>query len=171
MKDLYTLTVPMFIKQLSALSGVLSKGESYAKEKNIPEETLLKDQLIADMFPLVKQVQVACDNAKLGVARLAGIEAPSHADTEMTFAELRTRIASTLDFLKGVSADHFAGANTRKIEIKYFPGHHMTGEGYAMEYLVPNVYFHVSMAYAILRKSGVPIGKADFTGGLPLIAN
>lgn len=168
MHSLYSLLKPVLVKQLNALDGVLSKAEAYAKEKNIAEADLLQERLASDMFPLVKQVQVACDNAKGAMARLSGSEAPKHEDTEQSFAELRARIAKTVEFVNSVSEESFVGAEERQITLPYFPGLYMTGLDYAREYVLPNFFFHVTTAYAILRKHGAAIGKADYMGGLPL---
>lgn len=168
MNSIYQSLFPHFYKMLKALDGVLSKAESYAKEKGVAENTLLDAKLIEDMFPLKKQVQVACDNAKGAAARLSGVEVPVFEDTEQTFSELHARIAKTLAFLDTVKEESFADAASRRITLPYFPGKYMTGEGYAYEYVLPNFFFHVTTAYAILRKEGVPVGKADYMGGLPL---
>lgn len=154
---------------LKALDGVLTKAETYAKEKGLPESALLDAKLIDDMFPMKKQVQVATDNAKGAAARLGGLEVPVFADDEQSFADLHARIAKTLAFLDTVKEESFADAANRRITLPYFPGKYMTGEGYAYEYVLPNFFFHITTAYAILRKEGVPVGKADYMGGLPLI--
>lgn len=168
MNDIYTYTVPVFTKTLQGLKTVLTKAEAFAKEKGIDEQTFLQDKLAADMFPFVKQVQVATDNAKGAAARLAGIEVPKYEDTEQTFAELQARIDKTLTFLGTVSEAMFAGAETRQITLPYWNDKHMTGFDYAREYAIPNFYFHVVVAYSIVRKNGVAIGKADYINGMPL---
>ncbi|MEO5928062.1 MAG: DUF1993 domain-containing protein [Patescibacteria group bacterium] len=168
MNPLYQFTVPVFQKSLKALDGLLVKAEAFVKEKGIEESVLLDDRLAPDMFPFKKQIQIACDNAKGVSARLAGQEVPSHEDTEMTIAELRARIAKTLEFIGTISEDMFADAATRKVTLPYFPGKFMTGFDYAREYALPNFLFHVVTAYAILRKQGAVIGKEDFIGGVPL---
>lgn len=168
MNDLYTFTVPVFIKTLDGLKKVLAKAEGYAKEKGIDEKTFLADQLIGDMFPLTKQVQSACDQAKNGTARLAAVEAPRFEDTEQTFSELQTRIDRTIDYLNAVPKDAFTDAATRQVVLPYFKDKYFTGFDYAREYLIPNFYFHTVIAYGIVRKNGVQIGKGDYINGLPL---
>jgi len=166
----YHFTVPLFMNALTALKGVLSKGEAFAKEKNLSDEHMLGLRLAPDMFPLVKQVQVACDNAKGASARLSGKEAPKMEDTEKTFAELYARIDKTLVYLQTFSETDFAEAKERIIKLGYFPADtHFTGDGYARGYAIPNFFFHVTTAYDILRASGVSVKKEDFTGALPLI--
>ena len=168
MNDIYTYTVPLFIKMLGGLKNVLAKGEAHAKEKGLDEVEFLKTQLAPDMFPLTRQVQIATDNAKGAVARLTGSEAPKYEDTETTFAELYARIDKTLEYMKSIPESAFAEAKTRQITLPYFPGKFMAGDAYAREYVVPNFLFHVTAAYAILRMEGVALGKTDFLNGLPL---
>jgi hypothetical protein len=168
MNELYTFTVPVFQKTLKALDGLLVKAEAFVKEKGMDEAALLDDRLAPDMFPFKKQIQIACDNAKGVTARLAGMEVPAHADDEVTITDLRARIAKTLEFVGSVSEDSFKDAATRKITLPYFPNQFMTGFDYAREYALPNFLFHVVIAYAIMRKQGAAIGKADYIGGMPL---
>lgn len=167
MYTLHTFTVPVFIKTLTALDGILTKAEAFIAEKKIDESTLLNDRLAPDMFPFIKQIQIACDNAKGAAARLSGTENPSHADEEKTLTELHARIAKTLDFVKGITEASYEGAETRKITLPYFPGKYLTGFDYVREYVLPNFFFHVVTAYDILRKQGMELGKADYVGGLP----
>lgn len=167
MNDIYTYTVPVFKKTLKGLRTITEKAQAYAQEKGIEEKTLLEDQLISDMFPLKKQIQVSCDNAKLASARLSGMEAPKNDDSEQSFADLLARIDSTLAFLETVKEDSFKDAAGRQITLGYFPGKYMDGFDYAREYAIPNFFFHVVASYAIIRKNGVPIGKADYTAGMP----
>jgi hypothetical protein len=167
MHTTYTVTVPTFIKLLGGLKNVLAKAEAHAKEGGISEATFINDRLAPDMFPLKKQVQTACDNAKGAIARLTGKENPKIEDTEETFTELQARIDKTLAFVGSVNEKDFAGAEERKIVLPYFPTKYMTGNDYALEYAVPNFIFHVVTAYGIVRKNGVQIGKADFVNGLP----
>ena len=168
MNSIYQFTIPVFIKSLKALDGVLAKAQVYVEEKGLNEAALLEERLAPDMFPFVKQVQVACDNAKGAAARLSGTEIPSHADQEKSLAELRARIAKTLEYLATITEVSFEGAETRQATLPYFPGKFMSGLDYAREYALPNFFFHVTTAYAILRKHGATIGKADYMGGLPL---
>ncbi len=164
MNQYYTFSVPLFTKVLKALDGVLTKAATSGKD----ESTLVNAQLAPDMFPLKKQVQIACDNAKGVSARLAGVEIPSFEDNEETFAELRARIAKTIEFISSIPESAFEGAAERQITLPYFPGKYMTGAEYLEQYALGNFYFHVTTAYGIIRNQGVEIGKADFTGGMPL---
>lgn len=166
----YQFTVPIFINALMGLKNVLTKGRSFAHGKGMSDEHMLGLRLAPDMFPLVKQVQIACDNAKGASARLSGKEAPKMEDNEKTFAELEARIDKTLAYLDTFSDADFTDAQTRTMKLPYFPEDmHFTGEGYARLYAIPNFFFHVATAYNILRANGVPLGKADYMGTLPLI--
>lgn len=167
MHDIYTYTVPMFIKLLGGLKTVLAKAEAHAKEQGVSEEVMLADQLAPDMFPLVRQVQIACDNAKGAVSRLAGVDMPKFDDSEKSFSELYARIDDTLAFVQSVPESAFLEAAERKVVLPYWPDKYMTGFDYAREYVIPNFIFHVVTAYAIVRKNGVVIGKADYVNGLP----
>ena len=168
---LYDIVVPTLIKHLTALSQSLHKAQEYAESKKLSwanfEEALLQDRLIFDQFPLVQQVQIACDNAKGGVARLAQIEIPKYEDTEKTFDELYARIDKTLAFVQSVAPEKFVGHEESSIVLPYVPDKYLTGSDYAILYLVPNFLFHVTTAYSIMRKNGVPVGKSDYMGELP----
>ncbi|MEK7531128.1 MAG: DUF1993 domain-containing protein [Patescibacteria group bacterium] len=170
--NLYTVTVPSLLKHLQALSMILEKAEKHADSKKTSRSTfehaLLSDHIIFDQFPFVKQVQVACDNAKGLTARLAEIESPKHEDNEKTLAELRERIAKTVAFVQSVKPEQIIGKEDIKTTLPYFAGKYMTGFEYAIEYAMPNFYFHLSTAYNLLRKNGIDIGKNDFMGSLPL---
>jgi uncharacterized protein len=163
-----TLTT-IFTKQLGALKNILEAAKTYAEEKKIDPSVLLNDRIAPDMFPFVRQVQIACDNAKSAMARLAGIENPKHEDIETTIAELHDRIEKTLAFVHSVPQSAFTEAATRRITLPYFPNLSMSGEEYVTQYAIPNFLFHVTIAYAIMRHQGVPIGKKDFMNGLPLV--
>lgn len=171
--NLYTVTVPVFIKSLEALSRVLKKAEAHAAEKSSPKrdfaEALLNDRIVFDQFPLIRQVQIATDNAKNSVKRLGGIEVPTFEDTEKTFEELQQRIQKTLEILKTVPESAIAGKEETRVSLPYWDGKSLSGSEYAMQYLIPNFFFHVTTAYAIVRKNGVQVGKGDFTGPLPLV--
>ena len=160
--------MPVFVKMLGGMKNVLTKSESFIREKGISEEVFLTDRLAPDMFPFKRQVQIATDNAKGAAARLSGTEIPKYEDVEMTFAELHARIDKTLAYLATVSEESFAGAEERKISLPYYPGKYMTGTEYALEHAVPNFLFHVTIGYAIARKQGVPLAKSDYINGLPL---
>ncbi len=172
--NLYTITVPPMMRTLEGLSSILDKVLAAAKEKHMEwmptekhEAALLADRLVFDQFPFSQQVQIACDNAKNGAARISGIEAPKMEDNEKTVAELKTRIEKTLSFLKTIKPEQMIGKEAVQITLPYFPGKYFTGFDYATLYLLPNFYFHVVTAYSILRKNGIEIGKSDFLNGLP----
>jgi hypothetical protein len=174
--NLYSVTVPPMIKSLKAISGLLDKAAAHAKgkqlnwhPKGLQENALLNSRLISDQFPLIRQVQVACDNAKNGVARVAGIKPPVYKDTEKTIKELKARIAKTIRFLKTVTPDKMAGRENEKFSLPFWGNKRMTGFGYVTGYLIPNFYFHVATAYSILRTNGVQIGKSDYIGGMPFL--
>jgi hypothetical protein len=164
MDSIYEFTIPVFIKMLNGLKGVLKK----AGEHGLDEQALLNDKLAPDMFPLVKQVQVATDNAKGAAARLSGTEAPKFEDTETTLAELDGRIDKTIAYLQSFTKESFKDAAGVQATLPYFPGKFMTGFDYAREYAIPNFFFHVAMAYAIVRKNGVQVGKVDYIHNIPL---
>ena len=164
---LYDMTVPVFVKSLTQLSALVDKAEAFAAEKKIEEGVMLQSRLVLDQFPFVRQIQIACDNAKGCVARLTGIEAPVMEDTEASFAELKERISKTIAFLETITPEQFEGGAERKVELMYFPGKHMLGADYLSSYALANFFFHVTTAYSILRHHGVVIGKQDFMGALP----
>jgi hypothetical protein len=163
--SLYDVSVPVFTLALNNLASVLDKAVSHAEEKKVDPKVLVEARLIIDMLPLSKQVQIACDNAKGPAARLAGVEIPKHEDNETTITELKARVAKTLDFIKGLKPEQFQGADTREILLK-FPQTTLkfTGLNYLTNFALPNFFFHVTMAYAVLRKNGVTLGKQDFLG-------
>ena len=163
---MYTATVPVFRQMLGALADVLEKAEAHAQASKYDAAALLQARLFPDMFPLVRQVQIAADFAKGTTARLAGIEVPRYEDNEQSFSELQQRITKTLGFVDAVlQAEVDAGAQ-RAIthgtgeRARHFP----SGEAYVTRFALPNFFFHVTTAYAILRHNGVPIGKKDFIG-------
>ena len=170
MNSYFEFTVPVFINTLTALRGVLQKGEEYAKANGKSDSDMLALRLAPDMFPLVKQVQIACDNAKGASARLSGKEAPKMEDNEATFAELYARIDKTVAYLQTFTKEDFTNASDVTIKLPYFPEDmHFSGDGYARMYAIPNFFFHAVTTYDILRANGVVIGKMDFAGNLPLI--
>ena len=160
------MSVPIVLRALTNLKTILGKAEAWAAEKNVKEATVLNARLALDMLPLVKQIQIASDNAKGIAARLGGAENPSYADEETTFAELHERLQKTIDFVGSVDPQGFEGAESREVVLK-FPNRTMefTGLSYLTGFGIPNFFFHVTTAYAILRHSGVPLGKPDFLGG------
>jgi uncharacterized protein len=165
--SLYDFSIPVLTRGLTNLQVLLDKAEAHAAAKKFDTVVLAQARLFPDMYPLVRQVQVACDTAKGAAARLAGIEVPKHEDTETTFAELKARIAKTLDFVKSVTAAQLKDAESRAIEIKFPNGSwKFTAVGYLTDFVLPNFYFHFGMAYALLRKAGVDIGKMDYLGAI-----
>ena len=163
--SMYAASVPLFRHRLGALAAVMAKGAAHAQERGIDPASLLETRLAPGMFALTRQVQIASDQAKGGAARLAGVEAPKFADTESSFAELDERIARTLAFLDTIPPERIDGSETREIVLT-FPQRELrfTGQQYLIGYLIPNLLFHCTMAYAILRHAGVKLGKADFIG-------
>ncbi len=163
--SMYQASVPAFLQSLAALSGVLDKAASHAAAKKIDPAALLTARLYPDMFAFTRQVQLACDFAKGAAARLAGIEIPKFPDDEKSFDELKARIARTIDFLKSLKPAQIDGSEGKVIS---FPvgGQPMTftGQQYLVGFALPNFYFHLTTAYAILRHNGVEIGKRDFLG-------
>lgn len=164
---LYELTAVQFSKMLSNLNRILDKSATYAESKKIDMEVLLNSRLAPDQFHLIRQVQIACDTAKLGVARLTGKTAPIHEDNEKTLAELKARIEDVVAYLASFTAEDFAEASNRHISQPRWEGKYLTGFEFAIEHAIPNIYFHVTTAYAILRHNGVDLGKKDFLGAMP----
>jgi hypothetical protein len=153
-------------KTLGQLSTWLDKADAFAKEKSFDANLFLNFRLAPDQLGFAKQVQIACDAAKLGASRLTGKEAPSHADNEQTLAELRTRVASVISYLDSYSEKDFEGASTRSVTQPRWEGKVMTGKDYFFEHVQPNFYFHATHTYAILRHNGVALGKKDYLGAL-----
>jgi len=163
--SMYQASAPRFANLLKNLSAILDKAQAHVDAKNIDPAALTTYRLFPDMFPLTRQVQIACDAAKGAVARLAGVEVPKHADTEQTFAELKARIARTIDFINTIKPAQIDGSEGREIllklggkEVKF------TGMQYLLGHALPNFYFHVTTAYNVLRHNGVEIGKRDYIG-------
>ncbi len=165
--SMYQSTIPVFIRQLSNLSAILKKAEEHAALKKIEPEVFINARLAPDMYPLSRQVQIATDGVKGCAARLAGVEVPSYPDTEKTFAELQARLTKTIAFLKTFSPQQIDDSDERKVTLK-LRGQDTTylGAPYLLNFVLPNLYFHITTAYAILRHNGVDIGKKDFIGGL-----
>ncbi len=164
--SMYSASAPVFRRMLGSLADVLEKAEAHCLERKIDPAALLQARLFPDMFPLIKQVQVATDFAKGASARLAGIDVPRYEDTEQSFAELQQRITKTLGFIDSLPQQAFAAAGERPVT--HGAGerarHFDSGDDYLLGFVLPNFYFHVTTAYAILRHNGVPIGKRDFLG-------
>ena len=163
--SMYQASVPVFIRALTNLSAILKKGEAYAQAKKIDPAVLVNARLYPDMFPLTRQVQIASDTAKGCASRLAGQEPPSYPDNEQTFAELHARIDKTIAHLKSLKPAQIDGSEERAIELKMRDRTlHLKGQEYLFERSLPNLFFHVTTAYDILRHNGVEIGKKDFLG-------
>jgi hypothetical protein len=163
--SIYQASVPVYTRRLEALSAILDKAAAYASQRKIDPAVLIQARLYPDMLPLARQVQIACSHAVRGAARLSGAEPASVEDKETSFDDLKARIAKTLAFLKSVDAKKMEGmegrditypAGDRKITVK--------GADYLVHFSMPNFYFHLTTAYAILRNNGLDIGKADFMG-------
>ena len=155
---------------LNALSGVLDKAAAFAAAKKIDPAVLLNSRLAPDMFALTRQVQVATDLAKNGAARLAGVEPPRYEDNETTIEQLKARLAKAVVFIKSLDPKQIDGAADRQITFPLGPTNkgEMKGDDYLNHFVLPNVYFHLTAAYAILRHCGVEIGKQDFLGAIPM---
>ena len=166
---IHTLVVRQFSKMLGNLVAILNEAEKYAGEKKFDVAVLLQARLAPDQFNLIKQVQIACDTAKLGAARLADTEkdAPVQADTEATMGEIKARIESTVAYLQGFTAQSFAGAAERRITQPRWNGKSLSAEEFLVQHVIPNFYFHVTTTYAILRHNGVPVGKRNYLGDMP----
>lgn len=167
---MYFETIGQFKKTLGQLDTWLEKAAAFAKEKSFSPDLYLGFRLAPDQLAFARQVQIACDTAKLSAARLTGKEAPKHADDEKTLEDLSARVRSTLAFLDTLTAKDFEGAATRVISQPRWEGKTMTGHGYFLQHAVPNFFFHASHTYAILRHNGVGLGKADYLGALDLRA-
>src|SRR5262249_15986232 len=167
LNNLYTFSVPVFLRGHAAGSELWGKGEAHAAGYKITPSALLTARLFPDMFPLTGQVQAACDTAKRATARLVGVEPPRFEDNEATFEELYARIQRTSEFVEKFQADAFRDADTRKIELKMSAGVvSLTAEKYLTRFALPNFYFHVTTAYNVLRHNGVTLGNRDYLGKL-----
>ncbi len=166
---IYDLTVPQLAKTLRTVDRWLTLASTHAQSAQLPIETLLTARLAPDQFAFVRQVQAVCDNAKLLCGRLAGKEWPSHPDTETTIDELRARITSVLGYLDTFSREDLEHIDDRRIRLPWMKEDEwLTAPDYLVQFALPNFYFHVVTAYAILRHKGVPLGKTDFIGGLTI---
>lgn len=165
--ELYELTVPAFTRGFRSMAAFLEKGRAWADEQGVPHETLLTARLHEDMAPLTAQVQRTSDAAKFAVARIGAIEAPAMPDTEESFDDLQRRIAATVEFLATIPREIINGRENADIEVKT-PSRslHFKGLPYVTGFVLPNFYFHMTAAYAILRHKGVPVGKLDYLGGI-----
>ena len=164
---LYDYTIPASIRALTQLNACLDKAAGFADAKKVEFTVLLNTRLIADQLPFLRQIQIACDTAKFGASRLTGKEAPTNDDKEATLAEAKARIESTISYLHTFKPEDFKGAEERKVTTPRWEGKWLTGLEYAQHHVLPNLYFHVTTAYAILRANGVDIGKKDYLGTMP----
>lgn len=163
--SMYQAAVPVTARALQNLLHVLNKGAEHAKAKGVSDETLLQTRLIADMLPLVKQVQIATDMAKNGIARLAGVEPLKFEDNETTLEQLQSRITRAADYINGFKAEQLDGSEDRAIQMKTRSGElNFTGQDYLLNFVLPNLFFHCTTTYAILRETGAELGKPDFIG-------
>jgi uncharacterized protein len=163
--SMYQASVPVFLRALTNLRAVLQKGEAFAGEKGFAPDVLVQTRLIADMLPLVRQVQIATDMAKNGACRLAGIDPPKFEDDETTYAQLYARIDRAIEVIRGVDAAQLDGSETRAITLQMGNGEmKFEGQSYLLDFVIPNLFFHCTTSYVILREAGVSIGKMDFMG-------
>ncbi|HEY7744204.1 MAG TPA: DUF1993 domain-containing protein [Burkholderiales bacterium] len=163
--SMYQASAPRFANTLKNLSTILDKAQSHVDAKKLDAAALTSYRLYPDMFPMVRQVQAACDTAKGAVARLAGVEVPKHEDTEQTFADLKARIAKTIAFIQSVQPAQVDGSEDKEIVLKMRSGDvKFKGMQYLLGHALPNFYFHVTTAYNILRHNGVEVGKRDYIG-------
>lgn len=168
--SMYQATVPVCVRILTNLDQILKKGEQFARNKKISPEVLLNSRLAADMLPLTKQVQIASDTSKGAGARLAGIDNPKFDDNEKTFEELYERIEKTIQFLQSIKPEQIDGSEQKTIMLKLGPEEsRFAGLDYLLAFVLPNLIFHVTTAYNILRHNGVEIGKRDYLGTLPTL--
>jgi hypothetical protein len=162
---MFKASAPVFTRQLANVSAILHKAEAHAAVRKIDPSVFINARLAPDMFPLSRQVQSASDSAKGCAARLAGIEVPRYEDTEITFPELRARIAKTVTFMQGMKAAQIDGSEDRTITLKLRGREvNFSGRDYLLNFVLPNFFFHAVTAYDILRHNGVEIGKQDFLG-------
>ncbi len=162
---MYQASVPQLKKMLVNLTTILTKAEEHVAAKEIDGKVLVEARLFPDMLPLAKQIQIACDQVKLGLARLASVEAPKFDDNESTLAQLKERITKTIAFMDSIKPEQIDGTEAKEIKfsIKEW-SFEFVGEQYVLTWIIPNFYFHVTTTYNILRHNGVELGKADFLG-------
>lgn len=163
--SMHSASVPIFVRMLSNLLAFLDKAEAHATARKFDAAVLLGSRLAPDMLPFSRQIQIACDSAKFGVARLAGVEAPKHEDVEASLDELRERIRKTIDYVQSVPAAQIDGTEDKDVSVPRRDGSiTLKGEFYLKHFVLPNFFFHVTTAYALLRHNGVELGKRDFLG-------
>ncbi len=164
--SMYQASIPVFIRALKNLSAILAKGAANAAERKIDPSVFVNARLAPDMFALARQVQITSDTVKAFAARVAGVEVPSYEDNETTFEQLEARIQKTIQFLETFKPEQLDGTEEKEVTVptRSDPDRKFKGEFYLLNWALPNLYFHVTAAYAILRHNGVPIGKKDFLG-------
>jgi uncharacterized protein len=164
---MYQASIPAFILGLTNLSNILSKGAAFAELKKVDPSILITARLSLDMFALARQVQITADIVKGGAARLAGVDMPKYEDTEATFDELQARLVKTIAFLKTVTPEQIDASADKAITLKVGGSEmNFTGQAYLQTFVLPNLYFHTSICYAILRHNGVDLGKKDYLGAI-----
>lgn len=163
--SMYQASVPVFVRALTNLAHVLKKGEAHAAAKGVTDEVLLQTRLIPDMLPLVRQVQIAADMATRGAARLAGVEPQAFEDNETTLAQAQARIERALAYVKTFTPEQIDGSEARAIVLKMRTGElNFDGQSYLLQFVLPNLFFHCTTTYTILREAGAELGKSDFIG-------
>ncbi len=163
--SMYQASVPVFVRALNNLAHVLNKGGEHAKSKHVSDEVLLQTRLVPDMLPLIRQLQIACDMATRGAARLAGVEPQAFEDNETTLEQAHARITRSIGYIKGFQPAQIDGSEARAILLKTRSGElNFEGQAYLLNYVLPNLFFHCTTAYNILREAGTAIGKTDFIG-------
>jgi hypothetical protein len=161
----YDLMTSVFSKMLPNLKAIVAKGEADAAARKIDPQVFLQARLAPDMLPFVRQIQIATDQVKGGMGRLAGVDVPSWPDDEKTFAEVQARVDKAISYMNTFKPEQYEGAETRAVELKFPQGTlSFNGKDYLLNFVLPNFYFHMTTAYAILRHNGVPLGKRDFVG-------
>ena len=167
--SMHSASVPIFARMLGNLMTWLDKAEAHAAARKFDTAVYLGARLAPDMLPFTNQIQIACDAVKFGVARLSGAEAPKFADDEASFADLRARVRKTIDFIESVPAAQIDGTETKDVVVPRRDGSMtLKGETYLKTFVLPNFFFHVTTAYALLRHNGVELGKREFIGGVPM---
>ena len=166
---MYESTVVQFTALLNNLSAMLDKAVAYAEEKDFDVDVLLHSRLAPDQFDLMRQVQIACDVAKIGVARLTGTvdTTPVHEDNQTSVAELKQRIGEVIKHINSFSTDDLIDISNAKVALERWEGKYLTGQEFLIQCTIPNLYFHITTAFAILRHNGVALGKDDFLGEMP----
>ena len=167
---IFETTVPQSLPLLPPLDGILAKIKPFCDAKKIEPDVLLNSRLAADQFNFIRQVQIATDSAKIGIARATGKDAPPHDDKETTVEQLQTRIKETVKYLSTITEKDLAGASERRITTPRWEGKTLSGHEYLIQHSTPNTYFHITVAYEILRHNGLDVGKKDYLGPMPFKA-